>query len=72
MGRIEEAARTFKTAWLTKAALKARITDDELCEAIAEVLKGQADDLGGGAFKKRLNRNMHRRIILAKGGRLDL
>lgn len=29
---------------------------------------GQADDLGGGVFKKRLNRNMHRSIILAKGG----
>lgn len=32
-------------------------------------MKGQADDLGGGVFKKRLNRNMHRSIILAKGGR---
>lgn len=30
---------------------------------------GQADDLGGGVFKKRLNKNMHRSIILAKGGR---
>ena len=30
---------------------------------------GQADDLGGGVFKKRLNDNMHRSIILAKGGR---
>jgi hypothetical protein len=30
---------------------------------------GQADDLGGGVFKKRLNKNMHRSIILAKLGR---
>lgn len=30
-------------------------------------MKGQADDLGGGVFKKRLNKNMHRSIILAKG-----
>lgn len=29
---------------------------------------GQADDLGGGVFKKRLNDNMHRSLILAKGG----
>ena len=29
---------------------------------------GQADDLGGGVFKKRLNDNMHRSIVLAKGG----
>lgn len=60
--------RIFKTAWFSKAARKARIRDDELCEAIQEVMKGQADDLGGGVFKKRLNRNMHRSIILAKGG----
>lgn len=32
-------------------------------------MQGQADDLGGGVFKKRLNDNMHRSIILAKGGR---
>lgn len=34
-----------------------------------EVMQGQADDLGGGVFKKRLNENMHRSIVLAKGGR---
>ncbi len=61
--------RTFKTPWFAKAVAKARIKDDELCEAIAEVMKGQGDDLGGGVFKKRLNRNMHRSIILAKGRR---
>jgi hypothetical protein len=32
-------------------------------------LLGQVDDLGGGVFKKRLNTNLHRSIILAKGGR---
>lgn len=32
-------------------------------------MRGQADDLGGGVFKKRLNDNLHRSIILAKGGR---
>jgi hypothetical protein len=30
---------------------------------------GQADDLGGGVFKKRLNDNKHRSIILAKAGK---
>ncbi len=60
--------RVFKSAWFSKAARKARIGDDELCEAIAEVIKGQADDLGGGVFKKRLNKNMYRSIILTKGG----
>lgn len=33
------------------------------------MVAGQADDLGGGVFKKRLNKNMHRSIVLAKGGR---
>lgn len=69
MSDAEEAARTFKTAWFAKAARKARITDDELCDAIRAVQKGQADDLGGGVFKKRLDKNRHRSIILAKGRR---
>ncbi len=63
----ERTARVFKTRWFSKAARKALIKDDELCDAIAEVVKGQADDLGGGVFKKRLNRNRHRSIILARG-----
>jgi hypothetical protein len=73
MTDAERTARAFKTAWFARATRKARIKDDELCEAIQEVMKGQADDLGGGVFKKRLNKNknknMHRSIILAKGGR---
>ena len=31
-------------------------------------MAGQAVDLGGGVYKKRLNKNQHRSIILAKGG----
>ena len=69
MIEAEGAARVFKTRWFSKAARKALVKDDELCEAIAEVVKGQADDLGGGVFKKRLNRNLHRSIILARGRR---
>ena len=40
-----------------------------MCRAIEEVIAGQADDLGGGVFKKRLNKNMDRSIVLAKGER---
>jgi hypothetical protein len=61
--------RVFKTAWFAKAARKAHIPDDELCAAIQQVILGQADDLGGGVFKKRLSRNLYRSIIVAKGGR---
>ena len=69
MTDAEETARAFKTAWFAKAARKALIDDDELCKAIAEVRKGQADDLGGGVFKKRLDKNRRRSIIVAKGRR---
>ncbi len=61
--------RVFKTAWFSKAARKAHIPDDELCAAIQQVVLGQAYDLGGGVFKKRLSRNLYRSIIVAKGGR---
>jgi hypothetical protein len=59
--------RVFQTAWFAKAASKGRISEQELCIAIGQVMLGQADDLGGGVFKKRLNKNRDRSIILAKG-----
>jgi hypothetical protein len=60
--------RVFKTAWFSKAAGKARISDSELCSAIRQVMLGQADDLGGGVFKKRLGKNQYRSILIAKAG----
>ncbi len=68
--RARRSERVFKTAWFSKAARKASIADAELCAAIRQVMLGQADDLGGGVFKKRLDKNRSRSIILAKGGRL--
>ena len=70
MAAAKKGTRIFKTRWFSKEARKALMTDRELCKAIAEVLKGQADDLGGGVFKKRLNKNRHRGIILARGKRI--
>ena len=69
MVNADDPSRAFKTAWFAKAARKALIKDEELCEAISEVMNGQADDLGGGVFKKRLDKNRHRSIVLAKGRR---
>lgn len=60
--------RVFKTAWFSKAASNADIQDAELCTDIQEILKGQCVDLGGAVFKKRLNRNLHRSIVI-RGGR---
>jgi hypothetical protein len=68
-GQPEGRERVFKTAWFAKAARKSRITDVELCTAIRQVMLGQADDLGGGVYKKRLGKNLYRSIIVAKGGR---
>ena len=67
-GPTSAAGRVYKTALFSKAARKAHIADRELCEAIRQVMNGQAVDLGGGVFKKRLNRNMLRSIILTKAG----
>lgn len=58
----------FKTAWFSKAAGKARIKDEELRTAIRQVMRGQAVNLGGGVFKKRLDKNRSRAIILDKSG----
>jgi hypothetical protein len=60
--------RVFKTAWFSRAARKAHIPDDELCSAIRQLMLGQADDPGGGVYKKRLGKNLYRSIIVAKGG----
>jgi hypothetical protein len=66
--QAEISERVFKTAWFSKAAKKAHIADVELCLAIRRVMLGQADDLGGGVFKKRLGKNLYRSIIVARGG----
>lgn len=60
--------RLFKTRNFADAASRAWICDSELREAFGELLKGQADNLGGGVWKKRLKENRHRSIVLAKAG----
>jgi len=65
---MTEPVRIFKSAWFTKAARKARIDDANLYQAVQQAMLGQAVDMGGGVFKKRLNQNRHRGIVLAKSG----
>ena len=38
----------------------------ELCKAVAELDQGQGDNLGGHVWKKRLNKNLSRSIVLTK------
>lgn len=59
--------RVFKTAWFSKNAKKAGIKDSELCDAVKELIQGLWDaDLGGNVYKKRLNENRHRSIVITK------
>lgn len=60
--------RTFKTKWFVKAAQAHNVADSELCQAIQCVRCGQAENLGGGIYKRRLSCQRDRAIILAKGG----
>lgn len=62
------AIRVFKTKWFSKAAKKAGISDSELWDAAVALSNGQGDDLGGNVWKKRLNKNEHRGIIIEKIG----
>jgi hypothetical protein len=63
--------RVLKSAWFSKNANKAGISDEELCLAIKEMNAGQWDaDLGGNVYKKRLNQNRHRSILLSQAGKL--
>jgi hypothetical protein len=57
------------TASFVRRARRARLRTDELCRAVHEAAAGLAVRLGGGVFKKRVNRNRHRAVILGKGGR---
>lgn len=60
----------FKSRWFAKAARQAGISDDSLVEATTQAMSGQADDLGGGVYKKRLRNNQMRAILLARGGEI--
>lgn len=68
-GETNPAERMFTTAWFARAAKKSRISESELCRAIRQVMLGQADNLGGGVWKKRLGNNLYRSILVAKGRR---
>jgi len=63
---MKKPVRIFKTAWFAKAARKSGIDDATLLNAVRQTMLGQAIDMGGGVFKKRLSQNRHRAIVLAK------
>jgi hypothetical protein len=60
--------RAFKARHFAKQARAGGIADKELCEAVKELRKGQGDALGGNVWKKRLDKNRQRSIVLHKAG----
>ncbi len=63
------AQRVFKTKWFNRAAKAAGISDAELHKAARQLMQGLGDDLGGNVWKKRLDQNRRRSIVLNKVGR---
>ena len=59
-------ARAYKTRHFAKDCKAAGISDEELCKAVGELDKGLGDSLGGGVWKKRLDKNRYRSILLGK------
>jgi hypothetical protein len=62
----KDAVRALKTSYLAKQAKDAGIGDSELLKAAMELQEGQGDSLGGGVWKKRLDKNRRRAIVLVK------
>ncbi|CAB3754760.1 type II toxin-antitoxin system RelE/ParE family toxin [Paraburkholderia humisilvae] len=60
--------RVFKTAWFSKKAKAAGISDADLCGAVGELNAGQGDHLGGNVWKKRLDKNTKRGIVVNRIG----
>lgn len=61
--------RVFKTKWFNKAAEDAGVSDAEICQVAQALIGGQGDNLGGNVWKKRLDRNTKRGIVINKVGR---
>lgn len=60
-------ARVFKIKDFAKAARKAKIADKELCRVARKAEKGLFHaDYGGGVIKTKLNKVLHRGMILMK------
>lgn len=58
----------FKTKAFARLAAKAQILDEELLRAGKDLAEGKGGNLGGNVWKKRLNKNMHRSIVVEKVG----
>ena len=62
----KQCPRFFKTKAFTKLAAESRIEDVELLRSGSDLTQGKGISLGDGVWKKRLNKNMHRSIVIEK------
>ncbi|MBU1358663.1 MAG: type II toxin-antitoxin system RelE/ParE family toxin [Gammaproteobacteria bacterium] len=60
-------ARVFTTKAFARLA-HGVVDCRSLCRAVEELEQGKGDDLGGGVWKKRVNRNRARAIVATKAG----
>jgi hypothetical protein len=70
MRNAERSSRVFKTSWFGRKVKAAGISDLALCKAASELDAGQGDDLGGNVWKKRLDKNTKRGIVVNRIGDL--
>lgn len=66
MGETAKKMRAFKLKRFAKDAKKEGIGDAELCAAIVELVEGKGENLGGNVWKKRLNENRSRSLLITK------
>ena len=64
----EKGAAGVQNGLVHQKAKSAGILDAELCKAARELNDGQGDDLGGNVWKKRLDKNTKRGIVVNKFG----
>jgi hypothetical protein len=60
--------RIFKTAEASKVAAKRGISDADVCKAVKQLIAGGKTKLPGGVYKKRINNNLDRAIVLCRDG----
>ena len=58
--------KLYKLKSFSRAAKKHGVSDQDLCDAAAELDESKGEDLGGGVWKKRLLKNQSRGIVLTR------
>ncbi|MEX3955743.1 hypothetical protein B0G57_106101 [Trinickia symbiotica] len=68
MTKFRKKIRVFKTKAFAKSAKKSRLSNQALWRAASDLAEGKGNDLGGNVWKKRLDDNRQRSIVISKVG----